>query len=106
MIHIAFCVKKVFKSPNLNAYTFPVSSDFHLCKNHPPLPLPAPCCEKCITPHPLFTIQISSLKILIKKTCLYYYYFHEPTDDLFCLQAKKHCVLDLSINITCLNKLC
>ena len=71
-----------------------------------PPPLPAPYCEKCITCHPLFNIQISSLKILIKKTCLYYYYFHEPTDDLFCLQAKKHCVLDLSINITCLNKLC
>ena len=67
-----------------------------------PPPLPVPCCEKYIPPHLIFNIQISSLKILIKKTCLYFY---EPTDDLF-FQAKKHCVLDLSINITCLNKLC
>ena len=44
----------------------------------------------------------SNLKILIKKTCLYFY---EPTDDLF-FQAKKHSVLDLSINISWLNKLC
>ena len=40
-------------------------------------------------------------KILIKKACLYFY---EPTYDLF-FQAKKHCVIELTINITCLNKL-
>ena len=76
----------------------PFFPSFHLCKNHP---LPVPCCEKM---HLLWLIffTFSSLKILIKKTCLYIYV---RNDDLF-FQAKKHCVLDLSINITCLNKLC
>ncbi len=62
----------------------------------PPPNLPGPCCEKM---HLYF---FSSLKILIKRTFLYFY---EPTDDLS-FQAKKHCVLKLSINISCLNKMC
>ncbi len=33
------------------------------------------------------------------------FYSYEPSDDLF-FQAKKHCVLDLPKDITCLNRLC
>ncbi len=32
-------------------------------------------------------------------------FFYEPSDDFF-FQAKKPCVLNFSINITCLNILC
>ena len=44
--------------------------------------------------------------LVTKKYSLKQHYLYKPTDDLFIFQAKKHCVLDLSINITCLSKLC
>ncbi len=75
------------KKPKFKSLTLSPFLGFSFMQNQNPPPIPVPCFEKM---HLLWLKFFNSLKILIKKTCLY---FHEPTDDLF-FQAKKHCVLD------------